>query len=74
MSDIYEENLPAESYVYAKEFLNETKEVRDYCLKEVINWLNDNPHINAYRHPVHLLHFLRGAKFRLEKAKFKIEL
>lgn len=69
----YEEKLPVEHYDYAEKNLGESKELRERCLLEIVNWLNENLHINADRDPVSLLHFLRGSKFRIEKAKKRIE-
>lgn len=70
----YEEKLPVELYDYARKTFGETKEHREKCLKELNNWLDENLHINADREPVNLLHFLRGSKFRMDKAKKRIEL
>lgn len=69
----YEERLPVEQYDYARKTFGETKERREECLKEIIQWLDENMHINADRDPVSLLHFIRGAKFRMDKAKKRIE-
>lgn len=68
----YECDLPAECYRYAEEALGETKEVREQSLSEIYKWLDQNPNINADRRAKSILHFLRGAKFRIEKAKNKI--
>lgn len=68
----YVERLPAAHYEIAKEKLGETKEMREKCLAEINNWLDKNPHINAQRDAVNLLQFLRGAKFRMDKAKQRI--
>lgn len=70
----YEERLPVDLYDHAREALGETKERREQCLTEINKWLDENLHINADRDPVSLLHFLRGSKFRMDKAKRKIEL
>lgn len=69
----YDENLPAHNYEYARKTLGETKDARDRCLLEIQNWLDENPKINANRDVVSLLHFLRGAKFRMDKAKQRIQ-
>lgn len=69
----YEEKLPAHNYEYAQKQLGETKENRDRCLAEIQKWLDDNPKINANRDTTSLIHFLRGAKFQMEKAKKRIE-
>lgn len=69
----YEEKLPAHNYEYAEKVLGETKENRDRCLMEIQKWLDDNPKINANRDPTSLIHFLRGAKFQMEKTKKRIE-
>lgn len=69
----YEEKLPLEDYDFARRNLGETKEMRGKFLAELNKWLDDNPHINALREPTSLLHFLRGSKFDLDKAKRRIE-
>lgn len=69
----YEEKLPAIDYEYAHKTLGETKETRERCLSEIQQWLDENPRINANRNTTSLLHFLRGAKFRMDKAKHRIE-
>jgi len=69
----YEEKLPAHNYEYAEQVLGETKENRDQCLMEIQKWLDDNPRINANRDTTSLIHFLRGSKFQMEKAKKRIE-
>lgn len=73
MKVAYEEHLPATNYDFARKSLGETKETRDRCLHEVIKWLDNNPKINANRDAISLLHFLRGAKFQVDKAKQRIE-
>lgn len=69
----YEETLPPHNYEYAEKSLGETKDTRDQCLMEINRWLDDNPKINANRDITSLLHFLRGSKFRMDKAKQRIE-
>lgn len=69
----YKETLPVKYYEFARINLGETKEIREKCLQEIIDWLDVNPNINANREEVSLLHFLRGAKFRVDKAKQRIE-
>lgn len=73
MAVLYEEHLPAQNYQDALELLGESRETRENCLAEVNVWLDENPQINANRDVVFLLHFLRGAKFRMDKAKKRIE-
>lgn len=73
MSIQYEEKLPAHNYEYAQKYLGETKDSREQCLMEIQKWLDDNPKINANRDSTSLLHFLRGAKFKMDKAKKRIE-
>lgn len=73
MSILYEEKLPAHNYEYARKSLGESNETREKCLVEIRKWLDDNPHINANRDTVSLLHFLRGSKFRMDKAKNRIQ-
>lgn len=70
----YKEKLPAEMYDYAREKLGETSDVREKCLIELNEWLDENPHINANRDATVLLHFLRGSKFRMDKVKRRIEM
>lgn len=69
----YQETLPAKYYEFARINLGETKETREKCLLEIFDWLDANPKIKANREIVSLLHFLRGAKFRMDKAKQRIE-
>lgn len=73
MSALYEEKLPAHNYEYARKSLGETIDTREKCLKEIQKWLDENPHINANRDTVSLLHFLRGSKFRMDKTKSRIQ-
>lgn len=73
MKVTYEEHLPATNYEFARKSLGETKEIRDRCLCEIYQWLDANPKLNANRDPTALLHFLRGAKFKMDKAKQRIE-
>lgn len=73
MSIEYVEKLPVHYYEYAQKNLGETKETRDRCLLEIQKWLDDKPNINANRDITSLLHFLRGAKFQMDKAKKRIE-
>lgn len=73
MSSAYQATLPEADYEYAVSALGETKERREQCLTEINNWLDENPQINANRHPVNLLHFLRGSKFQMDKAKRRLE-
>lgn len=73
MGSGYEEKLPVEMYDHARKTLGETAEHREQCLNEITKWLDENLHINADRDVISLLHFLRGSKFRIDKAKKKIE-
>lgn len=70
----YKETLPNEMYDYAREHLGETEESRQDSLLELNEWLDANPQIYANRDPVVLIHFLRGSKFRMEKAKRRLEM
>lgn len=72
MDNTYVESLPVACYEFAELEFGETKELRTKSLTELNDWLDENPHINAPRDPVVLLQFLRGAKFRMEKAKERI--
>ncbi|GAB0094868.1 Retinol-binding protein pinta [Sergentomyia squamirostris] len=66
-------SLPAECYNFAEIHLNETSINRETLLNELLVWCDQNPEINVERDTVHLLYFLRGAKFNVEKAKDKIK-
>lgn len=70
--EAYERNLPEECYQQAEQILGETPEVREQSIIDIYKWLDQNPHINAHRDTKSILHFLRGAKFRLDKAKSKM--
>lgn len=69
----YEETLPAEDYEYAKQFLGETAEQRNKMISEILQWLKENPQINAPRNAVAVLRFLRATRFRLDVCKKRIE-
>lgn len=71
-SSSYETQLSTECLAFAESELGETKETRERCMAEIDDWLDANPHINAHRDAQSVLHFLRGAKFRIEKAKKKM--
>lgn len=73
MSVTYEEKLSAHNYEFARKSLGETKETREKCLMEIYKWLDENPKINANRDSTSIIHFLRGSKFRMDKAKKRIE-
>lgn len=70
--EAYECHLPEECYHQAEQMLGETPEVREKNIIAIHKWLDQNPHINAHRDTKTILHFLRGAKFRLDKAKSKM--
>lgn len=58
---------------YAEENLNETEETRTTSLTEIKRWLKEEvPYLNARLDDKHLLAFLRGCKFRMEKTKTKL--
>lgn len=68
----YDTDLSAECLAHAERELGETHQVRQQCMLEIHQWLDANPHINAHRDAQSILHFLRGAKFRVDKAQRKI--
>lgn len=68
----YQTTLTPECLEYAAQALGETTEVRQKCMLEIHQWLDANPHINAHRDAQSILFFLRGAKFRVEKAQRKM--
>ncbi|XP_019872712.2 retinol-binding protein pinta [Aethina tumida] len=57
---------------FAEEHLNETEENREAALKSIKQWIQDNSHLNARTEDEHILPFLRGCKFNLDKTKQKI--
>lgn len=69
----YKETLPDHDYEFARKTLGETREIREKCLSDISQWLDENPKINAPRDSTILLHFLRGSKFRIDAAKQRIE-
>lgn len=70
--ETYECHLPEHCYQQAVEILGESPEIREQSIKDIQKWLDQNPQINAHRDTKTILHFLRGAKFRLDKAKSKM--
>lgn len=73
MSKKYRFIMDSETLEYAREVLGETDEVREKCLIELKEYLNENVTINARTDDLSLLAFLRGSKFDLEKTKTKIK-
>uniref|UniRef100_A0A1L8DZJ5 Putative phosphatidylinositol transfer protein sec14 n=1 Tax=Nyssomyia neivai TaxID=330878 RepID=A0A1L8DZJ5_9DIPT len=69
----YNCSLPSECYAFAEAQLNETQSTRDTSLAALQTWISENPEFNVERDVVHLLYFLRGAKFNVDKAKDKIK-
>lgn len=58
---------------YAKNYLNETETKRNESVKEIQNWLEENPKINGNYDEESILPFLRGCKYDMAKTKKKIE-
>ncbi|XP_026476668.1 retinol-binding protein pinta-like [Ctenocephalides felis] len=73
MSELYKCTLSAEDYLYAEEYLGETESIRNDSIREIQEWIQDNPHIKARNDPVSILHFLRGCKFDIPKTIAKIK-
>ncbi|XP_055716432.1 retinol-binding protein pinta [Phlebotomus papatasi] len=69
----YSCSLPADCYIFAEAHLNETSNRREESLAKFCKWIDENPELNVEKDVVHLLYFLRGAKFNVEKAKDKIK-
>lgn len=69
----YSCSLPEDCYTFAEAHLNETSNRREESLTEFCTWIDENPELNVEKDVVHLLYFLRGAKFNVEKAKDKIK-
>jgi hypothetical protein len=57
----------------AKNELNETPELVEITLKALKKWLLNSSHLNACTDDQFLMAFLRGCKFRLDKAKAKLD-
>lgn len=73
MCEKYVFTLDEQARKYSEENLNETEETRDKALEELGRWLQDDmPQLNARLDNKHLLAFLRGCKFRMEKTKTKL--
>lgn len=70
----YVTTLDAATIELAERELGETPETRDRALREMAEWLTANPHLNARRDARSVLHFLRGSKFRIDKAKQKMSM
>ncbi|XP_059611480.1 retinol-binding protein pinta [Phlebotomus argentipes] len=66
-------SLSSECYNFAEANLNETPNERADALAKLCTWIDENAELNVERDTVHLLYFLRGAKFNIEKAKDKIK-
>lgn len=69
---VYVSTLDRAALEHAASELGETPEARDSALAEIGAWLAANPHIRARRDARSVLHFLRGSKFRLDRAKGKM--
>lgn len=72
---LYDESqLPIECLLQSEQQLGETKSIREEKLRELISWIDGTPHLKFHIHNnVWLLYFLRATKFRIEKAKTKIQ-
>lgn len=71
--DEYVCTLSPEYQEIAERELNETEETRTQCLKEMREWIADNPKIISCRtDAIFLLRFLRVSKFNVERACKKL--
>lgn len=66
-------SLDENTQKFVKEVLNETEETREKCIKEIQQWLLENPKINARSDPGSILTFLRCCKFNVERTKSRIK-
>lgn len=69
----YEPSLSEDDLKFAETDIGETVEARDKGLKEILSWLNENPHINADKSIKNILCFLRSCKFNTDRTKEKIK-
>lgn len=69
---VYVSTLDSAAREHAASELGESTAARDSALAEIGAWLTANPHIRARREARSVLHFLRGSKFRLDRAKAKM--
>lgn len=66
-------NLDEDARKFAKQNLNETDESRKLALADIKKWLiEEKPDLCAYLDDRHLLAFLRGCKFRIDRTKAKL--
>lgn len=68
----YVTTLDAAALEHAERELGETPTVRRRALNEIAAWLDANPQVRAKRDAHSVLRFLRGQKFRVERAKHKM--
>ncbi|XP_067007751.1 retinol-binding protein pinta [Anabrus simplex] len=72
MEEKYHCTLPEEVKKYAAEILHETEGDRDWKIEKMRAWLETQPHLNARKDVMSILRFLRGCKYDLTKAQFKM--
>ncbi|KAJ8938911.1 hypothetical protein NQ318_008664 [Aromia moschata] len=73
MVDRYVSTLDETDRQYIVEYLNETDESREKALDEIKRWLTEEkPDLHARSEEKHILPFLRGCKFNLDKTKAKL--
>ena len=70
--DKCEFRLDERARAYAETFLNETEVNRAESLRQLRDWLHENPNIGAKTDDLSLLAFLRGCKFDLDRTRRKI--
>lgn len=58
----------------AKDELNENPKKIKEGLSELKKWIDETPHLNSRTDDQFLIAFLRGAKYDLEKAKYKLDM
>ena len=73
LQGIERRKLTEKCYNHAEKTLGESDDVREESIREIQDWLEENPTINAHRHVDYILYFLRRSKFNIEDTKRKIE-
>ncbi|XP_030757680.1 retinol-binding protein pinta-like [Sitophilus oryzae] len=72
-AEVYLSTLDDQTLRYVIDTLNESDENREKCLEEIRAWLRgDAAWLNARTETKHILPFLRGCKFNIEKTKTKM--